>query len=89
MKRLYTRKLLEQLIQNMEGRVDFVSGESRVPGSKMYLYSGHDLTLTSLLDVLGVYNETMVLRPPAYTAAILLELHNGAADNSTVVKVNC
>jgi len=46
------------------------AGTLPVP-QKIYLYSGHDTTVTTLLQALGVYETHLV----PYTAAVFVELH--------------
>lgn len=50
----------------------FQSGDSSRP---VYIYSGHDLTLLSVIRLLNLSNETSIL--PEYGATLAFELHNG------------
>lgn len=59
--------LLKEFIENMQKEV---SGTAD-PRYKMYMYSGHDTTVSALLSAMSVYNH----RAPPYACAVLVELH--------------
>lgn len=74
MKRLHVGPLLEKLVGNMnESAAALQSQGSTITNGqkKINLFSGHDTTLTGLLDTLGIYDK----KRPAFAAAIFLELH--------------
>lgn len=62
--------------------LQFKSGNS---SRSVYIYSGHDLTLVSVLRLLDLINETSSL--PKYGATLAFELHNGFADDNSQLEV--
>lgn len=50
----------------------------------LYIYSGHDLTLVSVLRLLDLVNETSSL--PEYGATLAFELHNTIVDDNSQVE---
>lgn len=54
------------------------------PDRKMWMYSVHDMTISTLLLSLGVYNSEI----PPYASAVLIELRK-TADLDHVVTVSC
>ncbi|XP_029646068.1 lysosomal acid phosphatase isoform X1 [Octopus sinensis] len=59
--------ILKKIISNMNS----VAIERQKPETKLYFYSGHDATVSALLNALSVSNG---LSPP-YAASVILELH--------------
>lgn len=51
---------------------------------KLFMYSGHDTTVASLLNSLGMYNDI----PPPYACAVMLELYRNISSGSHSVKVD-
>lgn len=56
------------------------------PNRKVFIYSGHDVTLVNVMRALNIIDQTS--RKPDYAAALLFELHhNPKLENDLEVKV--
>ncbi|OXA50096.1 Lysosomal acid phosphatase [Folsomia candida] len=80
MKRLRGGPLVKEIIRHMDHRV------RRKPGTKhrkLYAYSAHDLTLTAVLDTLGVYD----VHQPSYASALMIELNMNVTSGNYFVDV--
>lgn len=53
------------------------------PNTKMYLYSGHETNIASLLHAFGVYKPHI----PEYSSAIILELHEIKGEHYVKVSI--
>ncbi|CAL8098913.1 unnamed protein product [Orchesella dallaii] len=81
MKRLKVGPLLERLVGEMRAKVDaatlilddegFSPYEDASAYRKMYIYSGHDSTISGVLHTLNLFQPHI----PVYAAALLIELH--------------
>lgn len=64
--------------QNLVDTFRSVADGSLSPaGRKMFMYSGHDTTLSALLNALGMFDPPLA---PPYAAAVLVELHRAGQD---------
>ncbi|GAB1605782.1 lysosomal acid phosphatase-like isoform X1 [Argonauta hians] len=68
MARLKGGPLLKQIISNMDNLII----KNQRSKTKLYFYSGHDATVSALLNALKVSNE---MSPP-YAASVIVELHH-------------
>jgi hypothetical protein len=76
MKRLRVGALLNELVKNFDSNLKSEEIEMGRGNQKMYLFSGHDHTLTGILDVLGLQDK---MKPrPIFASAIFLELHESS-----------
>ncbi len=72
MKRFKAGPLFHRIIHNFNLTLHGSNGEEN-KGRLIYLLSGHDKTITSILNTLNLYaNNTL---PPRYASALILELH--------------
>merc|ERR1712013_153115 len=69
MKRLQAGPFLSELVHNFDA---FTANNVVPPDQKIFLYASHDLTISSVLNTLGIYDG---LAPP-YSSALLFELYN-------------
>lgn len=67
MRRLKGGPLLKQFITNMQA----LTSNSTADVPKMFMYSGHDTTITALLSALDLFPG----RSPEYASLVLMELH--------------
>ena len=65
MKRLRGGPLVSSIIDHFQGFID------KTHGRKMLMYSGHDTTLSSLLNTLGMFDPPIA---PPYASLIMIEL---------------
>ncbi|VDK72536.1 unnamed protein product [Litomosoides sigmodontis] len=70
------------LLGDILHRFQNVSAGLEVEARKMFLYSAHDVTISSLLHALNVSNDLLV----PYSACLIMELHQTEM-NETVVKI--
>ncbi len=73
MKRLRAGPLIQSIVDFFEG---FIAEQVTF---KMLMYSGHDTTVSSLLNALGMFDPPVA---PAYAAMVIMELFK-AGDNTT------
>ncbi|KAI4503664.1 hypothetical protein M0802_001067 [Mischocyttarus mexicanus] len=66
LRRLYGGSMLKEFIKNM---IEYVNGTSKVE-KKMYLFSGHETNIASLLYTLNVFKP----HAPSYSSSIIMEL---------------
>lgn len=82
LKRLRGGIILTEFLRNMKAKRD---GELR-PDRSIFIYSAHDRTQTSLLDSIGVINQTSA--NPAFASTVAFELHqNQAVPNDLEVRM--
>lgn len=72
--------LLSDILTNMKKK----DAGTLVPDRKMFLYSGHDLTIATMWRTLG-FEECLL---PEYGAALIIELHSINETEVSEVKVN-
>ncbi len=59
-------------------------GKSGTRYRKLYSYSAHDLTLTTILDTMGIYD----VHQPDYASLLMIELKKNVTSNSYFVDVS-
>ncbi|CAG7819535.1 unnamed protein product [Allacma fusca] len=69
--------IVQKTVQNLETKI------RKATKLKFVLYSGHDRTIITFLNILNLYNE---LKTP-YAAAILVELHKSPKFNDHIVEI--
>lgn len=65
-KKIYGGAILRKFIENMKVHVN----DTLKPGKRIYLYSGHETNIASLLSTLDIYQPHV----PEYSSAVLVEL---------------
>jgi len=80
MKRLRVGPLLRTIIDQFDSNLKSEAVEVGRGMQKMYMISGHDRTLTGLLDTLGIPKDPSKPRP-IFASAILLELHHSSVSS--------
>lgn len=71
--------LISDIIQTMTNRRNKVSERT------ITIYSGHDVTLVTLMNALQILNETT--GSPGYSSALCIELHNSSTYGDMEVKI--
>lgn len=99
MKRLKVGPLLRRLLEEMKAKVDasyLILGdddgefddiqpyEDPISYRKMYIYAGHDSTITAFLETLKLFQPHV----PPYASALILELHKEPGTNDFYVEVS-
>merc|ERR1712187_350999 len=69
MKRLQAGPFLSELVHNFDA---FTANNVVPPEQKIFLYAGHDGTISFVLNTLGIFDG---LAPP-YSSAVMFELYN-------------
>ncbi|CAG7831534.1 unnamed protein product [Allacma fusca] len=59
--------MVKKILENMQKKLD----EPKEANRKIILYSGHDRTIVSFLNILGMFNNLI----PYYASGVLIELH--------------
>lgn len=77
MKRMHGGALLKEILDNINQKIN----GTLKPNRKLFLYSGHDLTVVSLMRVLGFDD----LLKPEFGASIFIEHHK--IEGEDVIKV--
>lgn len=101
MKRLKIGPLLEKLVEEMRAKVeaanlilndDSKGEEDEIPPyqdpiayRKMYIFSGHDSTISAIFDALNLFNPEFI---PPYASAIIIELHRTPETGDFFVEVS-
>lgn len=101
MKRLKIGPLLEKLVEEMRAKVeaanlilndDSKGEEDEIPPyqdpiayRKMYIFSGHDSTISAIFDALNLFNPSFI---PPYASAIIIELHRTPETGDFFVEVS-
>ncbi len=89
LKRFRAGPLLHQILFNfnttLKGGTESVAFEEGEKSRKLYLISGQDLTLGSLLNTLNLYSEND--NPLSFASAVVFELHRIQNSNEHEVKV--
>jgi len=80
MKRLRGGPLFKDIVTHMTHHALRKSGSKY---RKLFLYSGHDITISSLLDLMGVFD---IIRPP-YASLVLFELRRNISTGNFFVDV--
>ncbi|KAL7729747.1 hypothetical protein ACLKA6_014615 [Drosophila palustris] len=70
MKRIKGGAFLTEILKKMQNK----RRKNLNPDRKIFLYSGHDVTLVNVMNSLGIIDQTSKL--PEYAAALVFELHN-------------
>ncbi|XP_065159474.1 prostatic acid phosphatase-like [Atheta coriaria] len=78
MKRLHGGVLAKEILTNMEMK----ALQKLTPNRKMIMYSGHDLTIVTLMRVFGFPE----LIKPDFGATVIIELHKYTAEEDHIVK---
>lgn len=81
MKRVHGGALLKEIIDNIKAKRDGVLN----PDRKLFLYSGHDLTIVSFMRVLG-FEE---LLKPEFGSSVFIEHHNVEGIDQIKVTDDC
>lgn len=99
MKRLKVGPLFERLVEGMRAKVEasnLIVGDDSdnnddtppyqdpIIHRRMYVYSGHDSTITGLLEALNLFNPPHI---PPYASAIIIELHKHPGSGEFFVEV--
>ncbi|XP_063222651.1 venom acid phosphatase Acph-1 [Bacillus rossius redtenbacheri] len=72
--------LLKKILEDSKAKAD---GTLKPAGRKMFMYAGHDSTVTNLMQALGVWDPQL----PVYNILALLELHEAPDGAGHAVKV--
>jgi len=81
MKRLKAGPLIKELVEHFQMRSE---GSDKLDARlKMFMYSGHDTTIASLLNALGMFNGL----PPPFATCVIMELHKDALSSAHYVKI--
>ena len=59
---------MKELVEHFQ---DFVASKLTPPNRKLFMYSGHDVSVSTVLSALKVFNN---IQPP-YASMVLVELH--------------
>lgn len=91
MRRLRAAPILTEFVRNMNRTIAKPSEEEQqillqllqTPAVKFYVYSGHDTTISAILDALGLYTGKI----PGYASSLYLELHEDKSGKKYFVKL--
>ncbi|CAD6992309.1 unnamed protein product [Ceratitis capitata] len=72
MKKVKGGAFLAEIIKKMENK----RRKNLNPDRKIFLYSGHDITLVNIMNTLSILDQTDVL--PSYASALSFELHHSS-----------
>lgn len=72
---------LQEILRHMEFQV---KGRPGSKFRKLYAYSAHDLTITTLLDTMGVYD----FHQPGYASVIMIELKRNVTSGTYFIDVS-
>ena len=88
MSKLRGGPLLHNIIYNMEVQLNItVLTEMEMknfPKAKMYMNSGHDTTMTTIMQSMGIYDNKHI---PGYASLLMIELHRDGEQGKPFVKV--
>lgn len=83
MKKVKGGAFLAEIIKKMENK----RRKNLNPDRKIFLYSGHDITLVNIMNTLNILDQTDIL--PSYASALSFELHHSSLfKDDFEVKVN-
>lgn len=76
--------LFKKIIDDTDKKIN---GPLDAQGKKIYIYSGHDITLSTFFSILDIWNRTT----PAVASYILIEVHNinGTHGFKVRISLNC